>query len=708
MTGGGYVSQSNAVALEDQKINQAQLFAQSSGTALHTTTAKPNTPPETQPQTQPENNDNSRNRGRVRGRGRGRGSYGRGRYQQNSWQTTNWPTNFWPAPPSQPNAFTPWPNHPWNYSPCPYPSYPTPSYQNYYQAQFPYPPTTQQHPSNTSQQAPQPTKPNSAGLLGPKPAPSNTAQSYSANYSPTDIAQALYNLALHHNDSSWTMDIGATVISSHIDRDTPDNAAWRGAIETVPEVSSQAKESFESEHVGLYGYECFGGESLQMIVIHQHDRLMHSLCHMSESSMIREATNRMLERWNTSHVKEDVGTASSVGKLGEGISFPIKETRPAELDNVTGLVEVDDVFASPTGLGAILGNSGRDGQEDRHVISTSRSAPLQPSFNDPNHKRNSCHDDDDADEKVYSEPSNKGRRKVQKDVFNHEENIPLKSVRSNKRFQSSHKSTRTTFKNEYPAKYQLSISDIDDDAQAKDELQMKAMEYKSGSRRTTRFRQGSTAVVVVVTQTKSSYLTAKIHMQYFAGTVLQYLSPQIISLIDLMSSEELKRPVGCRYETDPPTTLTCDMLKRQKKYSIRVGRHNAYMTTYAMGLGKTVLNISLILARPHKGIGENELIEERSKILLRFADLVEKDADEIVSLGAWDNGKPYEQMTSYEIPLFILFYVIMLADGPNHVKTLHESIGVASQIIPWNFPLIMFSWKVGPALACGIDYYKLD
>jgi len=35
------------------------------------------------------------------------------------------------------------------------------------------------------------------------------------------------------------------------------------------------------------------------------------------------------------------------------------------------------------------------------------------------------------------------------------------------------------------------------------------------------------------------------------------------------------------------------------------------------------------------------------------------------------------------------------------VQTFHEPIGVAGQIIPWNFPLLMFAWKVGPALACG-------
>jgi acyl-CoA reductase-like NAD-dependent aldehyde dehydrogenase len=41
------------------------------------------------------------------------------------------------------------------------------------------------------------------------------------------------------------------------------------------------------------------------------------------------------------------------------------------------------------------------------------------------------------------------------------------------------------------------------------------------------------------------------------------------------------------------------------------------------------------------------------------------------------------------------------ADGNYHVQVLHEPIGVAGQIIPWNFPLLLFAWKVGPALACG-------
>ncbi|XP_073306188.1 benzaldehyde dehydrogenase, mitochondrial-like [Primulina huaijiensis] len=104
---------------------------------------------------------------------------------------------------------------------------------------------------------------------------------------------------------------------------------------------------------------------------------------------------------------------------------------------------------------------------------------------------------------------------------------------------------------------------------------------------------------------------------------------------------------------------------------------------------------------------------ERCKIILRFADLVEKHNDEIAALETWDNGKPYEQSAKIEIPMFVRLFryyagwadkihgLTIPADGPHHVQTLHEPIGVAGQIIPWNFPLLMFAWKVGPALACG-------
>ncbi|GAV63015.1 Aldedh domain-containing protein [Cephalotus follicularis] len=104
---------------------------------------------------------------------------------------------------------------------------------------------------------------------------------------------------------------------------------------------------------------------------------------------------------------------------------------------------------------------------------------------------------------------------------------------------------------------------------------------------------------------------------------------------------------------------------------------------------------------------------ERSRVLLRFADLVEKHSHDLAALETWDNGKPYEQALKAEVPMLArLFHyyagwadkihgLTVPADGNYHVQTLHEPIGVAGQIIPWNFPLLMFAWKVGPALACG-------
>lgn len=81
-----------------------------------------------------------------------------------------------------------------------------------------------------------------------------------------------------------------------------------------------------------------------------------------------------------------------------------------------------------------------------------------------------------------------------------------------------------------------------------------------------------------------------------------------------------------------------------------------------------------------------------------------------------DNGKPYSVALSDDIPgtAGVLRYYAGWADK-NHGKvtpidgnyfayTRHEAVGVCGQIIPWNFPLLMLSWKIGPALAMGKLY----
>ncbi len=104
---------------------------------------------------------------------------------------------------------------------------------------------------------------------------------------------------------------------------------------------------------------------------------------------------------------------------------------------------------------------------------------------------------------------------------------------------------------------------------------------------------------------------------------------------------------------------------------------------------------------------------ERGKLLNRLADLIEKNEDDLARLEALDNGKPYQVAKTADLPLVIGCYryyagwadkiqgkTIPIA-GNYFCYTRLEPVGVVGQIIPWNFPLLMQAWKLGPALAAG-------
>uniref|UniRef100_A0A8R1I8F3 Aldedh domain-containing protein n=1 Tax=Caenorhabditis japonica TaxID=281687 RepID=A0A8R1I8F3_CAEJA len=104
---------------------------------------------------------------------------------------------------------------------------------------------------------------------------------------------------------------------------------------------------------------------------------------------------------------------------------------------------------------------------------------------------------------------------------------------------------------------------------------------------------------------------------------------------------------------------------------------------------------------------------QRGVLLNRLADLMERDRVILASLESLDNGKPYAVAYNADLALSIktLRYYAGWADK-NHGKTIpiegdyftytrHEPVGVCGQIIPWNFPLLMQAWKLGPALAMG-------
>ncbi len=114
-----------------------------------------------------------------------------------------------------------------------------------------------------------------------------------------------------------------------------------------------------------------------------------------------------------------------------------------------------------------------------------------------------------------------------------------------------------------------------------------------------------------------------------------------------------------------------------------------------------------------KGPWRKMAAAERGKLLYKLADLIEKNADALARLEALDNGKPYQVARTADLPLVIGCYryyagwadkiqgkTIPVA-GNYFCYTRHEPVGVVGQIIPWNFPLLMQAWKLGPALAAG-------
>jgi aldehyde dehydrogenase (NAD+) len=96
---------------------------------------------------------------------------------------------------------------------------------------------------------------------------------------------------------------------------------------------------------------------------------------------------------------------------------------------------------------------------------------------------------------------------------------------------------------------------------------------------------------------------------------------------------------------------------------------------------------------------------DRAKYLFRIARIIQERSRELAVLESLDNGKPIRESRDVDLPLVAahFFYYAGWADklryagfGPDP-----RPLGVAAQVIPWNFPMLMLAWKIAPALACG-------
>src|SRR5207249_11388176 len=96
---------------------------------------------------------------------------------------------------------------------------------------------------------------------------------------------------------------------------------------------------------------------------------------------------------------------------------------------------------------------------------------------------------------------------------------------------------------------------------------------------------------------------------------------------------------------------------------------------------------------------------ERAKYLFRMARILQERSREFAVLETMDSGKPIKESRDVDVPLAAahFWYYAGWADKLDYVfpGRVARPLGVAAQVIPWNFPLLMLAWKIAPALAAG-------
>jgi phenylacetaldehyde dehydrogenase len=160
-------------------------------------------------------------------------------------------------------------------------------------------------------------------------------------------------------------------------------------------------------------------------------------------------------------------------------------------------------------------------------------------------------------------------------------------------------------------------------------------------------------------------------------------------------------------------------------------RHGRTLEVYDPALGEIIdhvpagdaEDVDLAVAAARRAFEDSDwsrmTASDRGRLIWRIGDLILEHADELAEIESLDNGKPVGVARAADVPLAAdLFHYmagfvtkitgqtfpisVPYAPGAQfHAYTLKEPIGVVGQIIPWNFPLLMAAWKLGPALATG-------
>ncbi|ARQ67541.1 acetaldehyde dehydrogenase ExaC [Streptomyces marincola] len=137
--------------------------------------------------------------------------------------------------------------------------------------------------------------------------------------------------------------------------------------------------------------------------------------------------------------------------------------------------------------------------------------------------------------------------------------------------------------------------------------------------------------------------------------------------------------------------------------------------TFCQVARSTAADVELALDAAHAAAGRwgSTSTTERSVILNRIADRIEENLERLAVAETWENGKPVRETLGADLPLavdhFRYFAGVIRAqegsiaeiDADTVAYHFQEPLGVVGQIIPWNFPILMATWKLAPALAAG-------
>ncbi len=125
------------------------------------------------------------------------------------------------------------------------------------------------------------------------------------------------------------------------------------------------------------------------------------------------------------------------------------------------------------------------------------------------------------------------------------------------------------------------------------------------------------------------------------------------------------------------------------------------------------INLALDAAHVAKENWGKTSVVNRANILNKIADRMEENLEKLAVAETWDNGKAVRETLNADIPLAIDHFryfagairgqegTLSEIDYDSVAYHFHEPLGVVGQIIPWNFPILMATWKLAPALAAG-------